>query len=159
MKVKIKKLEDCVTIPKYATHGDAGMDLAATSRTITENFIEYGTGLALEIPEGFMGLIFPRSSISKMNLSLCNSVGIIDCGYRGELKVRFDRRDHDLDGKGYDIGDRMAQLIIMPFPKVNFEEVSELDETDRGAGGFGSTDIEEDEGTIARIYARNCVEL
>jgi len=139
LKIKIKKINDSATIPSYAKHGDAGMDITATSRTLDRNFVEYGTGLSIEIPEGFLGLIFPRSSISKLNLSLTNSVGVIDAGFRGEIKIRFDRRDHDAIIKDYVIGERVAQIVIMPFPKIEFEESSELSETVRGAGGFGST--------------------
>jgi dUTP pyrophosphatase len=86
MKVNIKKLDEKAVIPKYAKNGDAGLDLVAISRKETDNYIEYGTGLAIEIPDGFVGLLFPRSSISKMGLSLANSVGVVDSGYRGGIK-------------------------------------------------------------------------
>ena len=90
MEVKIKKLCDSAVIPSYAKPGDAGMDLVATSRIFDKyGNVEYGTGLAMEIPEGYVGLLFPRSSISKQDLSLANAVGVIDSGYRGEIKFKF----------------------------------------------------------------------
>ena len=90
MKVRIKKLNENAVIPTYAKEGDAGMDLVATS-VISETYtqITYGLGVALEIPEGFVGLVFPRSSIRKTGLQLSNSVGVIDSGYRGELKLHL----------------------------------------------------------------------
>jgi dUTP pyrophosphatase len=148
MKVKIKKLDALAQIPKYAKDSDAGMDLVAISREDSETYIEYGTGLAVEIPEGYVGLVFPRSSISKENLLLCNSVGVIDSGYRGEIKCRFKKVEHGADraksvegwnGGEYHISDRVAQLVIIPYPKVEFEVVEDLTETARGVGGFGST--------------------
>ena len=90
MEVKIKKLCETAVIPSYAKPGDAGMDLVATSRVFDKyGNVEYGTGLAMEIPEGYVGLIFARSSISKQDLSLANAVGVIDSGYRGEIKFKF----------------------------------------------------------------------
>ena len=83
MKVRIKKLNENAVIPSYAKYGDAGMDLTATSKQEGEHFVQYGTGLSIEIPEGYVGLIFPRSSVSKTRLLQANSVGIIDSGYRG----------------------------------------------------------------------------
>jgi dUTP pyrophosphatase len=135
IKVKIKKLNPEANIPAYAKEGDAGLDLVAISKRETEKFIEYGTGLAIEIPEGHMGLLFPRSSISKKDLVLANSVGIVDAGYRGELLIRFKKLGED----NYEVGERVVQLMVMPFPKINFEEVEELEDSSRGAGGFGST--------------------
>ena len=156
MKVKIKKLIPEAVIPSYAKYGDAGMDLTATSVQEGENFIQYGTGLSIEIPEEYVGLIFPRSSISKTKLVQANSVGIIDSGYRGELLVRFKRVfgdyrlrfegqiticEHDrLDDKFYfKVGERIAQLMILPYHTIELEEVNELSSTERGEGGFGHT--------------------
>ena len=143
MVVKIKKLVENAVIPKYSKPGDAGLDLTAVSKTIDENSnIVYGTGLAVEIPEGFVGLLFPRSSNSKMDLILTNSVGVIDSGYRGEIELRY-----KLVGNGstpsivgtYNIGDRVGQLVIIPYPSIEFEEVTELSTTERNTGGYGST--------------------
>jgi dUTP pyrophosphatase len=98
--------------------------------------MEYGTGLAVEIPEGHVGLLFPRSSISNSGLILTNSVGVIDSGYRGEIKFRF---KHIPDTAYYKPGDRIGQLIVMPYPEIDFQEVEELSSTERGEGGFGSS--------------------
>lgn len=142
MKIKIKKLRPDAIIPKYAKEGDAGLDLVATSMVSNYNLdsgeqITYGTGLAMEIPEGFVGLIFPRSSIRKTSLSLSNCVGVIDSGYRGEIMVTFNISN--LHGDSYNVGDRVVQIIILPYPNIDFVESDELSSTDRGEGGFGST--------------------
>ncbi|MDD5650882.1 MAG: dUTP diphosphatase [Candidatus Nanoarchaeia archaeon] len=143
MKINIKKLDEKAIIPKYSKLDDAGLDLTAVSKTIIENeggkFIEYGTGLAIQIPKDHVGLIFPRSSLSNFNLMLTNKVGVIDSGYRGEIKLRFKQIRKEDSLKEYEIGDRVGQIIIIPYPKIEFEEVNELEETSRGAGGFGST--------------------
>jgi len=137
IKLIIKKLDDRATIPSYAKKGDAGIDLVATTMISNGYFIEYGTDLAIEIPEGYVGYIFPRSSISKTDHYLRNSVGVIDSGYRGEIKIRMSIPE--LGSKQYINGDKIAQLIIMKLPWVDIEEVDELSETDRGEGAFGST--------------------
>jgi len=142
MVVKIKKLVENAVIPKYSKPGDAGLDLTAVSVSFEKNYVSYKTGLAVEIPEGFVGLLFPRSSNSKMDLILTNSVGVIDSGYRGEIELRY-----KLVGNGvtpsivgtYNIGDRVGQLIIIPYPSIEFEEVTELSTTERNTGGYGST--------------------
>ncbi len=142
MKVKIKKLNKDAVIPKYATQNDAGLDLVATSIILeTSTQITYGLGVALEIPEGFVGLVFPRSSIRNTDLTLNNSVGVIDSGYRGELQATFNKKGvNKIDGGHiYMVGDRVAQIIIIPYPPIEFEEVEELNNTERGEGGFGST--------------------
>ena len=138
MKVKVMKLDAGATIPKYAKTGDAGMDLYAVTESFDEhgNYV-YGTGLAMEIPEGHVGLIFPRSSISKTAHSLRNAVGVIDSGYRGEIMLKFDI--NTLNSPVYKVGDRIAQIIILPYPEIEFEEAWELSKTERGSGGFGSS--------------------
>ena len=137
MEVKIKKLNENAVIPRYAHPTDAGLDLVAVSMSKDRdgNFV-YGTGLAFEIPDGFVGLVFPRSSVSARCMTMANCVGVIDSGFRGEVTVKF--RQH-LFAKPYDKGDRVAQMIIMPYPHVDFVEVDELSESDRGEGGYGST--------------------
>ena len=137
MKVKIKKLHEDAVIPSYSKPGDAGMDLYSVRHDLDKNAnsVHY-TGLAVEIPHGYVGLLFPRSSISKTSCSLRNAVGVIDSGYRGEIMLKFSCRSN-IDC--YKAGDRVAQLIIMPYPEIEFEEVEELSDTDRGEGGFGST--------------------
>ncbi len=183
MKVKIKKLDADAVIPRKAHPTDAGFDLVATSRVFDdEGNIVYGTGLAFEIPEGYVGLVFPRSSICHKDLSLSNAVGVIDSGYRGEVMAKFkptlivasdvisnDKYDYrgtvekewgeqivTFHGRAanypdvhegclphpprhYEVGERIAQLVILPFPQVEFEEAEELSETERGTGGYGST--------------------
>ena len=143
MKVKIKKLVENAVIPKYAKPGDAGMDLTAISKVYDEfgNTV-YGTGLSIEIPENHVGLLFPRSSIANNVQVLTNSVGVLDSGYRGEIIFKFKPTDvgHSIvKFQSYEIGDRIGQIIILPYPKIEFEEVSELSETERGIGGYGST--------------------
>lgn len=149
IKVKIKKTNPNAVIPCYAKAGDAGLDLTATSISYDEyGNICYGTGLAFEIPEGYVGLIFPRSSICKEQLLLSNAVGVIDSGYRGEVSFKFKPSlaldslqcvtDRKLYGV-YKVGERVGQMIIMPYPHIEFEEVEELSETERGEGGYGSS--------------------
>ena len=140
MYIKFKKLDPKATIPQKAHSGDAGMDLVATSKNINNNhqFIEYGTGLAMEIPTHCVGLIFPRSSVSKTSLSLRNCVGVIDPGYRGEIKLRFSI-DNETN-KEYHIHDKIGQLVVFELPNMKIEEVEELSDTGRGTGSFGSTD-------------------
>jgi dUTP pyrophosphatase len=141
MEVKIKKLNPNAVIPQYAKDGDAGMDLVATSIiSETDTQITYGIGLALEIPYGFVGLIFPRSSVRKTRLMLSNCVGVIDSGYRGELQATFNKINQNSQSENdYKVGDRIAQIMIIPYPPIQFVEVDELSETERGEGGFGST--------------------
>ncbi len=138
MKVKIKKLHPNAVKPKYAKENDAGMDLVATQIiNETNTQISYGTGLAMEIPDGMVGLIFPRSSIRNTGLELSNSVGVIDAGYRGEIQATFNK--NGVNDEFYKVGDRIMQIVIVPHPVVQFVEVDELTESSRGKGGFGST--------------------
>ena len=139
MQIKIKKLHNNAVIPQYAKAGDAGMDLVATEVVDGYGFsVTYGTGLAMEIPEGYVGLVFPRSSIRKYDISLTNCVGVIDSGYRGEIQATF-RKEAGIPSKRYEVGDKIAQMIILPYPSIEFMEVEELSDTERGTGGFGST--------------------
>ena len=136
MQVRIKKLNENAVIPSYAKDGDAGMDLVITDIKLENTYdITYGFGIALEIPKGFVGLIFPRSSIRKTDLILTNSVGVIDSGYRGELQATFKK----FGLNKYNIGERAAQLVVIPYPEIQFQQVEELTNTERGDGGFGST--------------------
>lgn len=146
LNVKIKKLHENATTPSYAQDADAGMDLVATSKSYDDHGnVVYGTGLAFEVPHGYVGLLFPRSSNAKKDLILSNSVGVLDSGYRGEVVFKFkpsdwyNRDDASCTAPQYEIGDRIGQIIIMPYPKVNFIEVDELSDSERGQGGFGST--------------------
>ena len=139
MQVKIKKLHPKAVIPSYSKPGDAGMDLTITS-IISENSLDisYGFGIAVEIPEGFVGLVFPRSSIRNTELMLSNSVGVIDSGYRGELQATFNKLN-GLDSIAYNVGDRVCQIVIVPTPVVQVKIVDELSDSERGEGGFGSS--------------------
>lgn len=163
MKVRIKLHDKSINtpIPRYAKPGDAGLDLVATSKKYEDNgSISYGTNLCFEIPEGYVGLIFPRSSNVKKDLLLSNSVAVIDSGYRGEVVMKFKPSlsvdlyntehaasgnhwtrtiDHGAIGKNYQVGDRICQIIIVPYPNVEFELVEELSDTERGSTGYGSS--------------------
>lgn len=142
MNVKIKYVNPEAKKPEYATDGSAGMDLSAvmdkpvTLRVGGRAMIP--TGIALQIPEGYGGFVFPRSGLSyKKGISMANCVGVIDSDYTGEIKVVL----HNISGHDYTVnpGDRIAQLVFMPVAKAELEVVEELDETQRGVGGFGST--------------------
>ena len=136
MRIRIKKLHEDAVIPKYANFGDAAVDLVAIRKWEDDyDNICYGTGLAMEIPDHHVGLLFPRSSVSKTDLRLCNAVGVIDAGYRGEVMLKFDKQGE----KHYNIGDRIGQLMLVPIPSIQFVEVVNLPDSDRGTGGFGST--------------------
>lgn len=140
MEVKIKKLSEKAVIPTYSKYGDAGMDITATSVDYDEHRnIVYGTDLSFEIPDNYLGLLFPRSSNAKKELLLTNSVGVLDSGYRGEVVFKFKESHEQFTDKIYGVGDRIGQIIILPYPKIEFVEVDELSETNRGSGGFGST--------------------
>lgn len=145
MDVKFKKLHDDAKIPSYAHDTDAGLDLTAVS--FTQEFdksnklvLVYHTGLAVEIPEGHVGLIFMRSSVSNKSISLTNAVAVIDSGYRGELLLKYKITTDSLPTI-YQPGEKIGQLIIIPYPKINPIEAEELSSSDRNEGGFGSTDI------------------
>jgi len=140
----IKILNDLATIPTYGTSGAAGADLyAATDEDIVISPGEtklIGTGIAMAIPRKYFGAIFPRSGLAvKQGLRLANSVAVIDEDYRGEVKVAL-HNDSDID-QTVPAKARIAQLVIMPYNKVLFNEVDNLDSTERGEGGFGSTGL------------------
>lgn len=144
MNVKFKKLHDDAKIPSYAHDTDAGLDLTAVS--FTQEFdksnklvLVYHTGIAVEIPEGHVGLIFMRSSISNKSIALTNAVAVIDSGYRGELLLKYKITTDSLPTI-YQPGEKIGQLIIIPYPKIEPIEAEELSDSDRNEGGFGSTD-------------------
>ena len=151
MKVRIKRLYEDAKLPTKAHADDAGFDLYAHSKSFDdEGNIVYGVGVAFEIHKGYVGLLFPRSSNAKKDLLLSNSVGVLDSGYRGEVLFKFKRTPKEfVDARGtfmtfqysseYAIGDRIGQIIIMPYPEVEFVEVDELSETERGVGSYGSS--------------------
>ena len=142
MLVKVKKVDKGAVLPTKAHATDAGFDLYCTSKEVNFNNrqIICHTGLAFEIPEGHVGLLFPRSSISSKPLMMSNSVGVVDSGYRGEVTAEFTATEmRGLYEDGYLIGDKIAQMIIIPYPEIEFEWADSLSETDRGTGGHGST--------------------
>lgn len=137
--INIKRLHPDAVIPEYANPGDAGVDLVAVERKMDYKRGEYTyyTGLAIEIPKGYVGKIYARSSVHKKDLILANCVGIIDSGYRGELKIMFKKTSN---GKRiYRVGERVAQLIIEKVPSLEFNEVDQLSPSERGVKGFGSS--------------------
>lgn len=144
MEIKFKKLDPRAVAPVRAHNTDAGYDLVAVQITTEINecgqlILVYHTGLAVEIPEGYFGMLVPRSSIFKKSLALTNSAGIIDAGYRGEIMAKF-KTTTDVVPAVYREGDKFAQLLILPVPDVTFTEASELSISDRGEEGYGSTD-------------------
>ena len=142
MKINIKKLSENAIVPTYGSLGAAGADLyALLSDTLTikpGETVLVGTGIAMEIPEGFVGLIFARIGLStKKGLAPANKVGVIDSDYRGEIKVPLYNQSGSV--QTIEKGERIAQMVITPFISADFTEVDELDDTLRGAEGFGST--------------------
>lgn len=142
MKIAYKKLNERAIAPVYGSKGSAGGDLCSAEesdvivRAGETAFI--GTGLAVEIPEGYVGLVYARSGLAcKSDLAPANKVGVIDSDYRGEIKVAL--HNHGKIDRTVSRGDRIAQLVIAPYLYVEYEEVPELSDTVRGAGGFGST--------------------
>lgn len=123
--------------PFRADKGSAGFDLYATNIEESNGILTIHTGIAVEIPCGYAGFLFPRSSVYKTGLSLANSVGVIDSSYRGEIMCKF--RIVDKNKPMYTVGERCCQLIIMPVPYVQYVEADELSDTSRGDGGFGSS--------------------
>ena len=141
-KVNFKKLDERAVIPSYGSEFSAGCDLYAVldDDLVIKSFetVLVKTGLAMEIPVGYAGLIFARSGLaSKKGLAPANKVGVVDADYRGEIMVAL--HNHSNEDRVVAPGERIAQLVIMPFFKAMFEEVDELNETVRGEGGFGST--------------------
>lgn len=129
-------------MPAKAHATDAGFDLYCTSIEIDweKRQLVCHTGLAFEIPDGYVGLIFPRSSVSNKPLMMANSVGVIDSGYRGEVTAKFNIIGmQEIYANNYQVGDKIAQMIIIPYPEINFVESEKLSDTDRGSGGYGST--------------------
>lgn len=140
LQVKIKKTHESAVIPTYGTSGSACFDLTAISMKHIEEsgygYIEYDLGLAFQIPEGHVGLIYPRSSISKTGMILSNAVGIIDSDYRGTVTARF---KWVKDSIMYQPGERCCQMMIVPVQQIEFRLVDALDDTERGSGAYGST--------------------
>lgn len=164
MELKFKKLSEKAVIPTRAHASDAGLDLTTVGFTTVVNeakelMLVYHTDLAVEIPEGHMGLLFPRSSIYKKSLIQSNCVGVIDSGYRGEIMVVYKTTTNSVP-EIYKAGERFCQLVIVPIPQVDPVEVEELSESDRQEGGFGSTDsnVERSDESTAEETAETAVD-
>ncbi|NDB81388.1 MAG: dUTP diphosphatase [Alphaproteobacteria bacterium] len=142
LQVKFKKLHADAKLPVKGSSSAACFDVYATSVEVDENRVAtYKLGFSTEIPEGWRGVVVPRSNISKHPWVLANSIGIIDSDYRGEWMVKFKCVSNFLEAVPYGAGDRIAQIYFEKNEDVQFIEVEELDQTERGAGGFGSTGI------------------
>lgn len=146
MKIRFLKINADAATPIKAHATDAAFDLTATTRSVDDyGNIVYGTGIAIEIPHGYVGLVFPRSSVAKKRLVLSNGVGVIDSDYRGEIMLKFKptlaTAEQNLATYDfiYQVGERIGQLMIVPYPDVEFEEAAALTQTERGDGGYGST--------------------
>jgi len=138
MKIRFKKLHPDAVMPKRTTDGAAGFDLTAVTCWYGDNGkVFYDTGIAVEIHDGYVGLVFERSSVHKTGLSLCNAVGVIDADYRGSIQFVF--RINYGSCSPYQVGDRIGQIVFVPIPDVELVESDELSETARGTGGYGST--------------------
>ena len=142
MKVRLKKLDERATVPTYGSEYSAGADLyACLAEDMTIGAGETAlvhTGIAMEIPEGYVGLIYARSGLAtKRSLAPANKVGVIDSDYRGEIMVAL--HNHGSLPQTIGHGERIAQIVIAPFLKADYELTEELGETVRGTGGFGST--------------------
>ena len=141
MIIRIKKLNENATVPTYGTEYSAGADLYNLNEAVTipaHKTVLIHTGISVEIPEGYAGLIYARSGLaSKRGLAPANKVGVIDADYRGEVMVALHNHS-DIDAT-VDAGERVAQLVVTPFLKVEYQLADELSDTVRGAGGFGST--------------------
>jgi dUTP pyrophosphatase len=142
MRIKFKKLREDAVTPRQGREGDACWDLVTTGMTqkVPERYIEYGTGIAIQVPEDHVGLLFPRSSVSNYDMSLANCVGIIDPNYRGEIRLRFRTTNTGMPSI-YRAGEKVGQIMIIPRPHIDWEEEKELDDTNRGEGGFGSSGV------------------
>lgn len=148
MQVKLKLLYEDSQMPTKANPTDAGFDCYARRLIYNELYVEYSLGFSIEIPEGYVGLIFARSSISKTDMTLANSVGVIDSGYRDEVRARFKMADKYVQVSPnqyvngaiiYKEGDRVCQLVIIPIPDIQLVRADNLDSAGDRGGGFGSS--------------------
>ena len=140
MKIKFKKLSETAVAPFQGSKFAAGFDLTVDELGFSNDQIKYNSNIAVEIPEGYVGLLFPRCSVYKHHILLTNSVGVIDSDYRGPIKAVFQREEairHKISG--YRVGERFAQLIVVQNPSVKYIESDTLSETERGDKGYGST--------------------
>lgn len=142
MEIRFKKLHPNAITPTKATEGSAGFDLYVHTKRTSDNDTEtYGTGIAMEVPKGYVGVLVPRSSLYKKgngSARLTNRIGILDSDYRGEIKFVYSHRN---DKWLFDFNERCGQLVIVPCPEIKLIESDELSTTERGTGGFGSTGV------------------
>lgn len=134
--INIKLMHPLAKVPERQGNWEAGADLFATEILFEKDYVQYDTHVVVEIPHGYVGFLMPRSSVSNKSMHLCNSIGCIDSTFRGTVKCRF---YFDNIQKIYEVGDRIAQLVILPIIIPTFEVVDEIKETYRGIGSFGST--------------------
>ena len=141
MKLNVLKMHEDVKLPTYATDGSGCFDIYGYKTVDAGDQTEtYSTGLKFEVPEGYVMLVFSRSGHGfNKDIRLANCVGVIDSDYRGELKVKLTCDNAEMNYVDVRQGERIAQAMIIPIPKVEFNEVKELSNTERGEGGFGST--------------------
>lgn len=137
MKIQYKLLYEGAAAPTKAHTTDAGYDLTAWSASTSNisDYVEYNTGVAVNIPEGYVGLLFPRSSVSNKDMILKNCVGVLDSGYLGNILFRYRNYGDNI----YQVGDRVGQLVILKLPEVELEETDSFTKSQRGENGFGST--------------------
>ena len=143
VRVPIKRLISDAQIPQTAYQGDAGVDLRSAEHIVLKPHERamVPTGLAIALPSGYAGFVLPRSGLAaKHGISIVNAPGLIDSNYRGELKVILVNTDPN-EAFTIEVGDRIAQLIVMPVPMIEFEQVESLPESERGESGFGSSGI------------------
>lgn len=143
VKVQVKQLDNNIELPKYAYEGDAGTDLRASQHMVLApgQRAMVPCGIAIAIPDGYCGLVIPRSGLAaKHGISVVNAPGLVDSGYRGELKVILVNLDQS-ESFTIEPGDRIAQLVISKVPTVQLEPVDELPQSQRGEGGFGSSGV------------------
>lgn len=136
---KVKRLHPCASIPSRAKPGDAGYDVSAVKVEDCGDYLKVWTGISIQPSPGWATFAFPRSSIYKKGLSLANSIGLVDNGYTGEIMAFFYKET--AEWKPIEVGERIIQLVPFRMPFTSFEEVSELDSTERGTGGFGSSGV------------------
>jgi len=138
--IEIKLVDEHATIPSKGSEHAVGYDMTCINVNHTQKYIEYDTGVAMAIPLGYVGLLLPRSSVTKMDLMLKNSVGVIDPDYRGTIRFRY-YQTTDSD-ETYNFGDKVGQIVFVPILTLDgFKIVGDLSETVRGIGGFGSTGV------------------
>lgn len=141
VKLKVKRITDTAKIPTYAHNGDACFDIYSDGiLDIGTSWQVHATGLKFDIPNGYAMMIYSRSGMGfKDNTRLANCVGVVDSGYVGEVMVKLTRDDGCTQAPEYKQGDRIAQAMLIPVPVVEFEEVDDVEDTERGDGGFGSS--------------------